>query len=180
MNKYFITFLLTIMVIGQCFAQSSYRYDIIDVEQLRLKADSVAKINLEIEPDFYGYSAVLHTSNEGKLTTLTYPLDATFRYALPKGLGAEGAGIAVILDAHMQPSLQMGQFSVEKLPLKGKYADLGQAIQLFTQFYPAHEDLTSVTLFHDASMDEPVYLFGVEEGIFVLGAVSGGYNIIER
>ncbi len=128
MNKYFITFLLTIMVIGQCFAQSSYRYDIIDVEQLRLKADSVAKINLEIEPDFYGYSAVLHTSNEGKLTTLTYPLDATFRYALPKGLGAEGAGIAVILDAHMQPSLQMGQFSVGKLPLKGKYADLGQAI----------------------------------------------------
>lgn len=91
MNKKCIfVFLLAMIAIGRIFAQTSMRYDIIDVEQLRLKADSVAKAHLEMAPDFYGYSAVLHTDKDGRLTTLTYPLDAKFRYSLPVRNRCEG------------------------------------------------------------------------------------------
>lgn len=180
MNKKCIfVFLLAMIAIGRIFAQTSMRYDIIDVEQLRLKADSVAKAHLEMAPDFYGYSAVLHTDKDGRLTTLTYPLDAKFRYSLPEGIGVKGVGITVTLDAMLRKEVQIAKFTAGKIPIKGEYMGLEQAIAHFTLYCPNHDDMVSVSFMHENTVDEPTYLFEIKGRLFVLKAISGDYFFID-
>ena len=180
MNKKSIfVFLMAMIAIGQGFAQTAQWYDSIDVEQLRLKADSVAQKYLKIVPDFYGYSAVLHTDNDGRLTTLTYPLDAKFRYALPEEIGVKGVGIAVTLDARLSPDVQVARFTAGKKPIKGEYMGFEQAIAHFTLYCPDHDDMVSVSLMHEKTIDEPTYLFEIKNRLFVLNAITGDYIFLD-
>lgn len=180
MNKKCIfVFLLALIAIGRIFAQTSMRYDIIDVEQLRLKADPVAKAYLEMAPDFYGYSAVLHTDKDGRLTTLTYPLDAKFRYSLPEGTGVKGVGITVTLDATLREDVQIARFTAGKIPVKGEYMGLEQAIAHFTSYCPDYDNMVSVSLMYENTIDEPTYLFEIKNRLFVLKAISGNYIFID-
>lgn len=178
-KKCFLVFLLAMIAIGRCFAQTSVRYDIIDVEQLRLKADSVAKAHLEMVPDFYGYSAVLHTDKDGKLTTLSYPLDAKFRYSLPEGIGVKGVGITVTLDAMLREDVQIARFTAGKMPIKGEYMGLEQAIVHFTSYCPDYDDMVNVSLMHENTVGEPTYLFEIKNRLFVLKAITGDYFFID-
>lgn len=176
MKKLALLFLLLVCTLTKSFAQNG----IMDVEQLQHKADSVASEYLQSSPVFYGYSAQLHKDEESRLTTFTFPLDAVFRFALMDELRIEGVGITVRLDAKFQPDVAMGNFLSGKLPIEGEYMKLEDIVKIFTTACPDFEDITTVTFFHSSDMDEPVYIFSVMNDLFIVGAVSGKTQLIER
>ncbi len=180
-KKVLVVILLTIMSFGCLSAQTNQRFDIIEVEVLKVKADSISGEYLEVATDFYGYSTVLQLNQDGKLTPKTFALDTSFRYSSPEGLGVDGSGITVTLDSSLNPDIQLGQVTKGRLPLKDNYFGLTEAINLFTKSYEDFvSEVRTVSLFHDVSMAEPVYVFRVEEGYIILGAISGTSGFMKQ
>lgn len=180
-KKIITTLVIVIISFGYVYAQSNHRFDIVNVETLKLKADTIARDYLEAYPDFYGYTVVLQMDTDGQLTNQTFPLDACFRYSLPEELAVDGVGIAVTLDTSLYYDVQIGQITKGKLPLKYNYIGLSEAINLFNKSYKNFvSEVSSVALFHDVSMTEPTYVFRIDNGFIIIGAISGNSGFMKQ
>ncbi len=161
-------------------AQSESHYRILEVETLKEKTDSIAISCLGSNLNFYGYTAILQTNEEGILSTKTYPLDASFRYALSGPMSLDYSGISISVDSSLTPEINIGSLTQGKLPIVGDYMSLSEAIKLFMENYDdSILDYTPVVFFRNEEIPEPIYIFITEKGQFIIGAISGGVNFIE-
>lgn len=180
-KKTYVAIVIALLTMGCMSANNPSNYKLENVEMLKLKADTIASEYLESNPDFFGYTVILQTDKEGQLTTNALPLDATFRYSLTEGLGVDGVGISVKLDSSLNSDVQIGQMTKGKLLLRDNYMALSDAIKLFTKtFHEVVNEISFVTLFHDVSMAEPVYLFHINDGYIIIGAISGDSKFMKK
>ncbi len=181
MKKFGLGIILSILSLVNLTAQNNKGNAIMDVEFLKHKADSIAAEYLENVPMFLGYSVVLQPDQDGHLTSQTFPLDARFRYCLPEGMGVDGTGITIQIDSSLKPYVEMGSVAKGKIALSDYFISLTEAIRVFKQSYEGDEkELKTVSLFQDATMAEPVYVFSVQDGLFIIGAVSRDSMLMKK